>query len=196
MGLLAKDGGNGDYEQLPAGTHLAICYLLADIGHQDSAFGVKQKVVIGWELPHEKMQDGRPFGCSKMYTLSLNEKANLRHDLEAWRSRQFTQAELDGFDLTAILGKPCQVTIVHEVKGDKTYSNVASVTAVAKGMIVPERHNDLVTFDMDDPSRKGYDKLPQWIQKRIDAAVPVTRAGPGHDERNPPDEALDDSVPF
>lgn len=169
MGLIAKDGGNKDFETTPSGTHLAICYLLADLGQQETNFGMKPKIVIGWELPFEKMADGRPFGCSKMYTLSLNEKANLRHDLEAWRSKKFTDDELQGFDIRAVLGKPCQVTIVHDTKDGKTYSNVAGVAAVARGMTVPERHNDLVSFDMDDPDRKGYEKLPEWMRKKIDA---------------------------
>ena len=195
MSLIARDNGKGDYEQTPAGTHLAICYLLADMGMQETNFGLKAKIVIGWELPFEKMSDGRPFGCSKMYTLSLNEKANLRHDLEAWRSRKFTEQELDGFELSAVLGKPCQVTIVHDTKGDKTYSNVASVTAIAKGMTIPERHNDLVSYDMDAPDADAYGRLPEWIRKKIDAARTLPQGNQDNDERNPPAD-FDDDIPF
>ena len=194
MSLTMKDSGNGDFELVPAGTHLGICYLVADIGRQETNFGVKEKVVIAWELPTEIMHDGRPFGVSKMYTASLNEKANLRGDLESWRSKRFTDAELAGFSLTNILGKPCLLTVVHNAKGDRTYANIASVTAVPKGMPVPERVNPLVSYDMDSSSQADYEKLPEWIRKKVDAAIIGNHAG-AYDGRQAEPE-FDQDVPF
>lgn len=193
MALIAKDTGSGDFERAPQGTHLAICYMVADIGLQAGQYGAKHKVVIGWELPHEKMSDGRPFACSQFYTLSLSSKAVLRRDLESWRSRPFTEQELEGFDMKNILGKPCQVTIVHEVKGEKTYENVIAVTAVAKGMQIPERVNDLIYYEMEAPDPRAFEKLPEWIRKKIMAAV---QPSTGPDERNPPPADFDDDIPF
>ena len=43
--------------------------------------------------------NGRRFQLRKDYKNSLHEKAGLRKDLEAWRGRRFTDAELAGFDL-------------------------------------------------------------------------------------------------
>lgn len=204
MAVMAKDNGNADFEREPAGTHLAICYLVADLGLQESSFDgkskIQHKVVLGWELPNEHMQDGRPFGCSKIYTLSLNERANLCKDLESWRGVPFTEADKDGFDLQRILGKPCQVTIIHEKKGDKTYSNVTTVTSVVKGMQVPQRTNDLVYYDHSEPNDIALQKLPEWIRKKIANAVPplptVAQELGGFDERNPPPAGMDDDVPF
>lgn len=167
MGTVASDNGGKEFPQAPAGTHLAICYMVVDIGQQETHFGMKPKIVIGWELPHEKMEDGRPFAVSGFYTLSLSEKANLRKDLEAWRTRPFTEEEVKGFDVKNVLGKPCQVTIIHNLKDGKSKASVASVTGVAKGMEVPPRTNDLLHFDMDNPDKATLEKLPEWIKKQI-----------------------------
>lgn len=170
MGTTAKETG-GDFELAPAGTHMAICYMVADLGQQKSMYGVKPKIIIGWELPNELMKDGRPFGISNIYTLSLSEKALLRRDLEGWRGRAFTEQERMGFDVKNVLGKPCTLTIVHNPVGDKIYANVASIGGVMKGMEIPARSNDLLYYNMDQPSNAVYEMLPKWIQKKIDEAV-------------------------
>lgn len=191
MGTTAKDAG-GDFELTPAGTHLAICYMVADLGYQETSFGVKPKIVIGWELPAELMTDGRPFAASQIYTLSLSEKANLRKDLEAWRGRPFTEAELDGFDVQNVLGKACTLTIVHNKNGDKTYANIANVAGVMKGMQIPERANDLLYFNLDEPNKNIFGKLPKWVQKKIEAAqdAPIPAA------ETASDLPFDDDIPF
>lgn len=99
-----NDAGSGNYEQPPVGTHLARCIKVIDIGTQKGEFQgkvtMKRQVIIGWELPNETMTEGehagKPFGVSKFYTASLNEKANLRADLANWRGRDFTPQELGG----------------------------------------------------------------------------------------------------
>lgn len=177
MGLIAKDTG-GNFEPVPAGTHVARCYLLADIGEQEMTFKgetkVMHKIIVGWELPHERIEfekDGeklnRPMAISKTYTLSLNEKANLRHDLAGWRGRDFTKEELEGFDLHDIVGKPCQVSVVHRESNGKTYANVSGVVAVTKGMTVPEAELPEIVYDLDDPKDEVFAKLPEWIRRKI-----------------------------
>jgi hypothetical protein len=174
--------GGGDFELCPAGTHLATCYIVADIGHQEGAYGIKPKVVLVWELPNEKMQDGRPFAISQIYTASLSEKANLRHDLEAWRGRPFSKDELAGFDLKNVLGKSCTLTVTHSTKGDRTYANIASIGGVMKGMQVPALTNEPILFDMDAFDNAVLQALPKWIQTKIENAVTpaAKKAAPAH----------------
>ncbi|MHA1379626.1 MAG: hypothetical protein ACTSRG_14730 [Candidatus Helarchaeota archaeon] len=45
--------------------------------------------------------------------MSLHAKATMRKFLESWRGKKFTKEELEGFDLQKILGKPCQLQIIH-----------------------------------------------------------------------------------
>src|SRR5690554_5665654 len=114
MALVATDSGK-TYPPAPAGTHLAICVQVIDIGTQYSRYYDKwsHKVLIGWELPDEQNEDGEPWLVWNRYTLSLHENSALRGHLQSWRGRSFTEEELKGFHLKNILDKPCMLTITH-----------------------------------------------------------------------------------
>ena len=62
---------------------------------------------------------------SRGYTPSLNEKAALRKDLKKLMGRDLTVAELDEFDLEALVGHGVKLIIQHEHKDDKTYANIS-----------------------------------------------------------------------
>jgi len=85
MSLVSKDQGS-DFKLVPEGTHLARSYLLADIGYQETNFGTKLQVVIGWEFPEEKMealkQKGLKFHCGT-HAMSGIERG-IRLKKEAW----------------------------------------------------------------------------------------------------------------
>lgn len=182
------------FPKAPAGVHRAVCIKVIDLGHQVGFEGVGRahKVLIMWELSDELMEDGRPFAISEEYTLSLNEKANLRKKLDAWRGRPFTEQELHGFELANLLGKPCQLQVAHEVsKKGKEFAKVTSIMPLAKGMSVPEVINDLVKYDITDPAIP--DGLPQWIVDKIN--ISDEKAGnsgqPSHATPQPVGAAVD-----
>jgi len=135
---------------VPAGTHLGICYRVIDLGTQSTTFKGEQKqahkVLISWEIPEERMEDGRPFMISQSYTWSMHEKSNLRKSLEAWRGTAFTERDFGpgGFDIKNVLGKACTLSIVHTVKDGSTYANVSSIGKVMKGITVPPLSNSTV----------------------------------------------------
>ena len=168
----ATSKASGDFQVAPAGNHIAICYQMIDLGQQfNEKYDTWQhKILLGWELSNELMEDGRPFVVSARYTASFNEKAILRRDLESWRGRPFTDAELAGFDLKNILGKPCMVNVVHATGNNgRTYANVKSIATMPKGMPVPEQINPTMLFEFGD---QGFDEdkyinLPQWLQTKI-----------------------------
>ena len=183
MAIIAKET-KSDFKIAAEGTHVARCYQLVDLGIQSSNYGDKHKVLVGWELPNEPMEDGRPMVVSARYTLSLSEKAILRQHLETWRGRKFTQAELAGFDLENIVGKECMVTITHNTPAERTYANVSAVTAIPKGIECPEAVNPTMVWNSSDP----IDGLPDWLQKVVN--VPATSEEP------PMEDFVDDDIPF
>ena len=97
-----------DFEMCPAGAHLAVCYQVIDLGTQLTNYQGKEKqqrkVFIGWELPNELMEDGRPFVVGKRYTFSSYERATLRMHLESWRGSKFSDDEISGFNIRNLLG--------------------------------------------------------------------------------------------
>lgn len=202
--ILAKDKGGGDFKPVPAGTHRAICTLIADMGVQKSErFKPQHKVYIRWELPDETVEwqdrDGNkhkgPMVIGKTYTLSLGEKANLRADLESWRGRMFTKEELKGFDLQNILGKPCQVGVTHKTSGDKTYANVSAVMGLSKGMQKPESSTIPVSYSIDEHDQEVFEKLPNWLQEAIKDRVSDDRTVTVAND-TATEEQFDDDIPF
>lgn len=219
MGLVVTSNGGGSFTPPPAGTHIARCVSIIDIGMQHGEYQGKptarEQCIVGFELPEEMMEatedrDARPFMASEFYTKSLNEKAKLRHHLESWRGRAFTDDELAGFDLRNILDKPCQLTIIHERKqnGD-IRAKITGITPLHKSMQCPARVGDLVFFDIDDPDMdlfNGFgDGMKALIQKSENWKALQARNGRGVGGRSQPaahepggyDEIPEDSdIPF
>ena len=214
MPLMAKDTGGGDFAPVPEGTHLAICNMVVDLGLQESTYmgdtKIQHKCWVRWELPYERIswQDGDgeakegPMSIGKTYTLSLSEKANLRKDLEAWRGKAFTPAELDGFDLFNLLGVGCQVVVVHREKDGKTYANVNGIAGWPKGTPKPQTtENKVLRYSEDE--QNDYDELPDWIKEKIQKQVPPDHKafqagdpGAAANGSGPGPIDLDDEIPF
>lgn len=200
MGLTVKETGGGSYTPIEAGTYIARCVGVIDLGIQHNDFNGKdqEKVRIVWELPTERVDvDGedKPRWMSKPYTASLHEKSTLRHDLDAWRGRPFTTEELAGFDLHNIVNAPCMLSIVHQDGKNGVYAKVGSISRVMKGIEVPPLENQPFTFDMDAPDAEEVLKaLPQWMQDEVKNSVTwKARANAVDCEQ---DEEDPDSIPF
>jgi hypothetical protein len=131
MAIIAKEGRS--FEPCPQGSQQAVCVDVIDRGELETPWGIKHKVDIVWQSA-ELMETAKPFLVTKRYTLSLHEKSALRHDLQGWRGREFTDAELAGFDLESVLGVNCILTVIHK-KGSKggTFANVNSIAPLMKG---------------------------------------------------------------
>jgi hypothetical protein len=166
MAIMVADNSR-TFVPAPEGLHQAVCCDAIDLGVVETKFGAKPRVELRW-LINELNDDGRLFMVSKKYTASLNEKASLRQDLEAWRGKKFTKPELKGFDIEQLVGVNCQVQIVHAVLDDgRTFANVKAVVPLAKGMqtmTVPAdfvRKADRTIDDVDlPPARQAEDHVP------------------------------------
>lgn len=168
MSLTVNANGGTNLPPVAEGTHLAVCNMLVDLGLQTSEVykNTSRKVLIGWEIPGEtiKTEDGEhPRTLSKRYTASLNESANLRQDLAAWRGRDFTSEELDAFDLRNIIGKSCLLNVIHKESNGKTYANISSIMALPKGMEKGVLSGKPTVFDLDSDPLSAVEELPKWI---------------------------------
>ncbi|MBA4364929.1 MAG: hypothetical protein C0398_02840 [Coprothermobacter sp.] len=169
MGLIAKNEV-GEKGVIPTGTHVARCYGVIDLGTQYSEkFGRwANKIMVQFELPADLTDDGRPAIISKKYTLSLNDKASLRKDLESWLGRPVTvKEERDGFALGSMLGAACLLSILHGENAEKAYAYIAGVMSVPEGMVVPDAVNPVVLYDIDGGEDAVFSKLPDWVKNLI-----------------------------
>jgi len=177
-------GSNSERKQFqiaPAGTHLARLYRIIDLGTQmreyEGKVTMSRKGKFFFELHGEDAEgkplltsDGKPLIQSREYTISLNEKANLRRDLEAWRGKSFTEEELKGFHLKTLLGHFCMVNISHRQKGDITYADlkgISSVPAIYKKAGLPEGVNTTMLFDLNNFDAAMFDSLSDNIKETI-----------------------------
>lgn len=200
MAFPKPSSGGSDFEKAPAGNHVARCYLIADLGMQATTYlgeeQLKRQILIGFELSNELMADGRPFAVSGIYTYSLNKKSRLRAILESWRGKPYAEEEIFDVDVADVIGRVCMVQVVHQMGSNgKTYTNIQSVTALPKGMTAPILDNPSVCYSPDDPdSARDWDRLPAWIQKKIQTRV--IPSGNDSSAGTPGSLEFDDDIPF
>ena len=174
-------GNNKDFDPIPAAVHDAVCYMIVDLGtHYDERYKKdKHEVAIGWEIPALRIEverDGAktdlPRAISKIYTLHLGDRANLRKDLEAWRGMPFSANELSGFDLRKVLGASCMIQVMHRPNhdGSKIYANVTNIMP-AKDKLTCE--NDHQWYSMEEGGEIPRN-IPDWLRKKIDQSQEVT----------------------
>ena len=204
-------------ELIPAGNQVARCYQMIHIGHvTDKIQGEEKtlnKVRIGWELPNELRVFNtdlgeQPMVISKEFTLSMNEKANLRRMLESWRGKAFTEEQAKSFDIVALLGVPCMLNIIHKVseKNGNTYAEISSVTQLPKGLECPLQVNPTMVWDYDNPDWMFFEIMPEFIKEKIQSsteykalqeAVAAAQKQPQSEPDFPPFEMVpQDEMPF
>lgn len=177
MSMIARDNGNGtNIEPLENGVYTAVCISLIDLGNQyNKMYDKKQrKMRIIWGIQNETVNvngEELPRTISKEYSFSLHEKSALRKDLQSWRGKPFTQEELNGFDVTNLLNKACQLQIIKEEKNDKCYNNIAGIMALPQGMeIKVEKIGQY--FDTENPETYiMWNLIPKFLQKKIAESV-------------------------
>lgn len=205
--LIARDNSRGrvsDFVPVPAGMHLARCYRIVDLGTQKSVWQDRvkhlHKIMIQWEIHSEDdagkpllTSKGEPMSISKNYTNDLGDKATLRADLASWRSRDFTEEERDGFVLKNILGQWCMLTVARTPgKNGKEYSNVVAVSPVPtaiKRAGLPDGHNELGIFSLEEPDMNMFATFSRSLQEKI-AQSPEWAA------RSAPQVEDEDKIPF
>lgn len=174
MGIYATKKSN--FITVPDGTYVARCVSVIDLGTQVSEYNNETKflptVIIGWELPTElhvynDEKGEEPLSLQKIYTLSLHEKSSLYKDLLGWQGQLPDGAT--GFDLTQLVGQPCQLTIIEkksETSGN-LYNRVTGVSRLAKGQTCPPQITPSKVFSLGDFDMSVLEQLSQWTQDKI-----------------------------
>lgn len=173
--LTAPVGGGGERKICPQGMHVARCYQIIDLGTTEQGGnypGKKRKVQFLFETPYEtavfsEESGEQPYYLRATYTLSMNEKAILRKDVASWIGKKMNDEQAAQFDVFSLLGKECQVNVVHTSKGENTYANITAITPLAKGMSCPAPVNPIVAFSAAQPDMNVFSTLPQFIQDKI-----------------------------
>ena len=214
MPLYAPTNGGFDRQLPEAGMHPARCVVVLDLGtHTDKKYlndkgkhPRRHLIQIQWEIPGSLMTyegQERPMMATKRYTLSSNEKATLRKDLESWYAKKFDNKEIEarGIDVEKLLGRPATLNIGHSEDGK--YANVSSVNPPMKGVPISGQVNPSRFFSLDEPSAKVWATLSQKTRDFIreseevaDGRVTLPNDPSDEDKAPVPFVATDDSIPF
>jgi len=165
-------GGEGSsLEPIAASMYQAVCYGVVGLGTQtplNPAHKAAYKLRLCFEIPEltEENEEGEVFTrtTSKKYTLSLHEKSKLRPDLVSWRGRDFTDAELRGFDLENLLGVPCTIQIINKEFDGKT---IALVNAIMPAMKETEGTREHLSYMPQQHDPAVFEKLGKYWQEDI-----------------------------
>ncbi len=206
MPITAPVGSTKDFDPVPSGSHLAYCYQVVVLPHQETQWGVKDRIAIGFCLPEERMEftkEGEPEEGPRvltgLYNLSMNPKAKMRHFLEGWRGKAFTDAEAETFDVEKMLGKWARISVIHNESGGQVYANVDSAARVSgrDAEACKELPQEIEPFSYDGSG--DYDHLPEWLQKKVAEGLEA-KGKPAPDPATPPDLSApagdDDDIPF
>ncbi len=179
MAITATTKAQAERTLAPAGTFVARCYKMIHIGTiQDEYNGESRwvnKVLIEWELPTEMKvfspeKGEQPISVSKEFALSMHAKSTLRAFLTSWRGKGFTEEEAIGFDVSRLVGVPCQLSIIHEPRKNNPgefFAKISSVSALMKGFDAPNPVNPAFIFELDHFDQAKFDSLPDWIKAKI-----------------------------
>jgi len=185
MAITAKDSGSFDRELPTGGLQHAVFSKIHDLGMQLNDYNgqtsYQHKVLVTWELA-EVMKEGdyagKRFVVHKEYTLSLSKKANLRRDLESFKSKKMTDEQAaEGFDLEKLLKVQCTLNLVIATsRGGNDYVKVDGVLPAQSDapMLVPELPDDW---------------CPEWVKAKI-------AEGAGAEGDVSKKDFVDDEVPF
>lgn len=131
---VSDNGGGGNFTPHPTGLFQMVCCDVIENGMCDTAYGPKRMVTLRWQSVEEN-DKGQRMTVQQRYNATLNEKANLRKDLEAWRGKAFTVDEVRRFDIETLIGVNAMVNVVHrQDAAGKTWANVASLAPLMKNL--------------------------------------------------------------
>lgn len=179
--IIAENKGGGNKVLAPAGTHVARCYSMIEIGTiTEDVMGEQKtmkKVRVSWELPNElhtfdDSKGEQPLAVHKEFTLSFHEKATLRKYLESWRGKQYTEDEAKRVDVSKLIGAPCMVTLMHKTsKSGNAYVEITGIAPVMKGMTCPPAINEPVLLYFNMPNWEGvFNALPDFLKEKIQSS--------------------------
>lgn len=215
----SKSGSKSTVPALEAGGYPARLVQIVDLGlqaqrpYQGDVKPDAQELLVTYELSDEFLLDetGQPDLSKPRWLSETFPLFSLRAE-RAKSTQRMLALDPTGFvegDWSELLGVPCMVTIVANAgKGKhigRTFNNVAGVTAMRSkdADALTTMVNEGVVFDMDEADVESFDRLPEWIQNKIEGGVayatsPLAEARGGASPSSAPVAAVtdDEDCPF
>jgi len=138
MAIFPKRGKN--FIPPPEGLWQAVCVDVEDLGLQQTSNGEKDKVRLTFQIT-ERTPEGKRHEPRRPLNSNTHEKSTLRRYVEVLERRTFSTKELEDYDLETLLGKNCQLQLVHvQGRDGQTYANIQTIVPLSNGtpLMYPE----------------------------------------------------------
>jgi hypothetical protein len=182
--VVKRTSASRKFKLVPAGSHLARCYRLVDLGTQKTEYlgtpKINRKIMLGWELFGEDedgqplvTEENKPMAIFKNYTMSWADMSTLRKDLQSWRNKAFTPKEMDEFDLKTIVGAYCMLNVVHKSTENNIYANVGGigpVPTIIKQAGLPSPVNENQIFMISKPDMRIFETFGEGLRNKIESS--------------------------
>lgn len=185
MGKVATGGGE-PRELIPARNYTGVVCGIYDIGTQTGGqFGPNAQFVIMFELHTRRgpARDtkGNVFTISNFINFYLGSRArpaNLLKLVEVMENRTLTDAEIKaGIDIESLLGKSCQVQVIHEMNANREMkAKIGATMPLDPDDDAPKGELDKSYYEITD-DRSIPDTLPKFIQDFIKKSKEFGGAG-------------------
>jgi hypothetical protein len=182
--FIRKDSGSNGKRTAPEGLYDAVCCDVIDLGIVTTAYGEKQQIQILWELVGE---DGAVYTLSKRYSASLHEKSKLFQDLRSWRGQDWSAEEMSkGIDLETLVGKCCQILVVHIDKEGTQYAVVDKILKGKKKIALSGNYNkdEARLRILDRVTAQQHQHNSSQIREQFRSVAPKPAAAPIEPEKD------------
>lgn len=168
------------------GEYPARLYQIIQIGRQLFSKNGREwyspQIIVGFEFPTLAFenQDGVKIGPVRSLTcfLSMNPSRNgqmgLREIIDSLRgSDEYTEEELEQFDISKYLGAKCMVTLDSVESKGQVYQNIVAIRPAKKEEYAVEKdvtERTLTLVTTDDFSNIANLQIPNWIKDKIMAS--------------------------
>lgn len=154
------------YDVIDEGLYPAKVARIIELGDQETKYGVKTQVVIGFTIPSETVEVEGEQKQKMMWTFPMNQTSNPDSKL----MKYIKAIKADATHMRELLGQGCMLEIAHTHKGEDTYANISNVTKPMAGIEIPDPDIDMYMYEFENGEDEVFEQLSEFRQNQIKAA--------------------------
>lgn len=158
------------------GVHLATLVSIIDLGIQTQQKYKKpeetvdvHKVLFSFKIRSDEDDPSNNSVIHKQFTATLSDQSSLKPVCQAlFGGVKENEWLSETFNLTDLIGKSCQISVIHTENKGITYANISNCTALARNMKAdPLPENDFVIYEIEDGENDVFLNFSEKMQDKI-----------------------------
>lgn len=157
-----------EYELPDEGLYPARLARVIEIGDQETKYGVKTQVILGFTVPSLTMEIDGETKQRMFWTFGINQTSNPDGTLMKYVKALNPTAT----HMKDMLGKACMLELAHsKPKPDGTqYANISSITKPMAGIETPEPDIETYMYEFENREDEIFGKIGEYRQQQVRAA--------------------------